>query len=90
MSTTMNPLMLELEDQAVIARAADAGFRLAQYETDQGHSVWEWRHGSDPRPQFVTRRVAVHWMAEFLERDAGLPFVARDGQAYEDRPRSAA
>ena len=90
MATLMNPLIVELEDQAVIARAADAGYRLAQYETDSGQVVWEWRSGSGPRPQFVTRRVAVHWMAEFLDRDAGLPFVARDGQAYEERPRPAA
>jgi hypothetical protein len=86
MATALNPSIIELEDQVVIAHAADAGFRLARDETANGQTVWEWRHGTDPRPQFVTRRVAVHWMAEFLERDAGLPFVARDGQAYEDRP----
>jgi hypothetical protein len=89
MATALNPLMIELEDQVVIAHAADAGFRLARYETESGRAVWEWRHGADPRPQFVNRRVAVHWMAEFLEREAGLPFVAREGQAYEERPPTA-
>lgn len=82
MTITMNPLMLELEEQSVIARAADEGYRLAHYETDSGQTVWEWRRGSEPRPQFATRRVAVHWMGEFLGRVGGLAFVSDAGQAY--------
>ena len=83
MTMTTNPLVTELEDQAVIARAADEGFRLVQSETGTGALVWEWRRGSEPRPQFSTRRVAVHWMHEFLTRESGgLAFVSDAGQAY--------
>ena len=71
----------ELEVQHVIARAADAGFRLSRHETEDGQLVWEWRRGSEPRPRFVTRRVAVHWMSEFLEREAAVPYVSDTGQA---------
>ena len=80
--TVMNPLILELEDQVVIARAADEGFRLVQYETPSGHLSWEWRRGDDPRPQFTNRHVAVHWMAEFLAHDEhGVPYVSDAGQS---------
>ena len=65
MATTLDPLD-ELLEQAVIARAVARGFRLFQYETDSGQLVWEWRRGTEPRPQFVTRRVALHWMAQQL------------------------
>ncbi len=65
----MNPLVVEIEEQSVVDRAADRGFRLMQHETETGQLVWEWRRGSEPRPQFVTRRVALHWMDEFLAKD---------------------
>jgi hypothetical protein len=81
MLSTLDPLATELEAQLVIARAADAGFRLASHETDAGQVVWEWRRGSEPRPQFVTRRVAVHWMGEFLEREGAVAFVSDLGQS---------
>jgi hypothetical protein len=80
----MNPLVpeAELEDDIVLARAAHAGFRLVQYETDTGQLIWEWRHANDPRPQFVTRRVALHWMTQLLERERGVPFVSSAGLSY--------
>jgi hypothetical protein len=62
-------LSVELEDQAVIARAADAGFRLVPFETERGTRSWEWRRGNEPRPQFVSRRVALHWMRELLAHE---------------------
>ena len=62
-----HPLALEVEDQVIIARAADAGFRLVPTATDRGTRSWEWRRGNEPRPQFTNRRVALHWMGEFLE-----------------------
>ena len=77
----LDPLAIELEAQLVIARAADAGFRLVSHETDGGQLVWEWRRGAEPRPQFVTRRVAVHWMGEFLEREGAVAFVSDLGQS---------
>jgi hypothetical protein len=77
-----DPLVPLQEDQTVLARAADAGFQLVQCETDTGQLVWEWRRGNEPRPQFVTRRVAIHWMAEFLTREHKVAFVSKIGQSY--------
>ncbi len=51
---------------ALIEAAASDGFSLVQYETPTGKLVWEWRRGDEPRPQFVTRRVALFWMEEWL------------------------
>jgi hypothetical protein len=70
------------DDAIVIARAADAGFRLVQYETDTAQLVFEWRRRDEPRPQFVTRRVAIHWMAELLEREHGVAFISNAGLSY--------
>jgi hypothetical protein len=55
--------------EVVMAAAAEAGFELAQFETADGITIWEWRRGSEPRPQFVTRRVALVWMQELLSRE---------------------
>jgi hypothetical protein len=73
----------ELEAQEVIARAADHGFRLVQFETELGQDVWEWRNGDQPRPRFATRRVALHWMTECLARDGRLAFVSNVGESYD-------
>ncbi len=59
----------------VISRAEHDGFHLVHLETDTGQRVWEWHRGAEPKPRFVSRRAAVEWMAEFLQRDGGLPFV---------------
>ena len=81
MATLTNPLAEELEQQAVIAQDAHAGFHLVHYKTPTGQVVWERRRGDEPRPQFVTRRVAVHWMQEILERGSPVSFVSNDGRA---------
>jgi hypothetical protein len=78
-----------VEDETVVFHAADLGFQLVQYETDNGQLAWEWRRGNEPRPQFVTRRVAIHWMAEFLALDHRAPFVSMAGQLYWYEPRRA-
>lgn len=62
-------LSVELEDQSIIAQAADAGFRLVPFSTERGTQSWEWRRGSEPRPQFTNRRVALHWMSDLLARE---------------------
>jgi hypothetical protein len=59
----------ELHEEAIVSRAAEQGFALFQYEAESGQLVWEWRRGTEPRPQFVTRRVALHWMADWLRHD---------------------
>jgi hypothetical protein len=66
MAATIYPTMRERNDQVVVDRASARGFVLVQCETEQGQLVWEWRHGADPRPRFVSRRVAVEWMSERL------------------------
>ena len=53
-------------DESVLAHARELGFELATYESDAGQTIFEWRRGDEPRPQFVTRRVALLWMDEFL------------------------
>ena len=74
--------MSDFDDETVIASAAAAGFRLVQYETDAGQLVWEWRRGDESRPQFVTRRVAIHWMTELLARERTVLFVSDVGLSY--------
>jgi len=51
---------------AVVVEARALGFELVTYESDAGQIIYEWRRGDEPRPQFVTRRVALLWMQEFL------------------------
>jgi len=51
---------------AVLTEARSLGFELATYESDAGQLIFEWRRGDEPRPQFVTRRVALQWMQELL------------------------
>jgi hypothetical protein len=63
MATTIDPLFDD-QDEGIAVRAAD--FRLTQYETEHGQLVWEWRHATEPCPQFVSRRVALQWMHEWL------------------------
>jgi hypothetical protein len=77
-----SPLVARFEDAIVIAHAADLGFQLVHYETDTGQQVWEWRRGNEPRPQFATRRVAIHWMKELLTRVHGVGFVSNTGPSY--------
>jgi hypothetical protein len=52
----------------LLTRARDAGFSLVQYETDTGQLVFEWRHGNDRGPQFLTRHLAWSWLSDRLER----------------------
>jgi hypothetical protein len=56
--------------EAIVERAAAAGFELLQHETPHGQLVWEWRCGDEPRPQFVSRRVAFNFMDDWLRRNA--------------------
>jgi hypothetical protein len=53
-------------DDALLAHARELGFELVSYESAAGQLIFEWRRGDEPRPQFVTRRVALLWMEEFL------------------------
>jgi hypothetical protein len=68
MAMVDNPLS-GFEAGAVVEAAARHGFELVELETAEGITIWEWRRGSEPRPQFVTRRVALVWMQELLSRE---------------------
>jgi hypothetical protein len=59
----------EEEFANIVERAAAEGFQLVQYETTQGQLVWEWRRGDESRPQFVSRRVALNFMDDWLRRN---------------------
>jgi hypothetical protein len=52
----------------LLDEAARLGFALVDYVTPSGQTVWEWRCGDGPRPQFVTERVARQWMSEWIDR----------------------
>jgi len=69
----MAPASRSLDEQFVdvFTRAAAQGFELVQYETPHGQLVCEWRRGDEPSPQFVTRRVALSYMDDWLRRNAG-------------------
>ena len=82
----MHQLVPALEEHTVLAWAADAGYRLVQCETDTGQLIWEWRHGDEPRPQFVARRVAIDWMTELLARERTVAFVSTVGVSCSRHP----
>ncbi len=50
----------------LLVDAAALGFELVTYQSDSDQTIWEWRQGDGPRPQFVTERVARQWMADWL------------------------
>ena len=58
--------ILDPHAEPVLIDARALGFELVTYESDAGQLIHEWRRGDEPRPQFVTRRVALQWMQEFL------------------------
>ena len=57
------------DEDSIVERAAASGFQLVEYETSDGQRVCEWQRGDEPRPQFVSRRVALNYMADRLRRD---------------------
>jgi hypothetical protein len=69
-------------DDKLLEQAATLGFELVSYQSETDQTVWEWRQGDGPRPQFVTERVARQWMAEWLARQ---PEVAQPQPLAERR-----
>jgi hypothetical protein len=70
-------------EDTLLATAAALGFDLISYQSETDQTVWEWRHGDGPRPQFVTERVAREWMTDWLARQ---PEVAQP-QPLDERRR---
>lgn len=56
-------------EHKVVSAAQRAGRALVHFETDTGQVVWSWSRRDEGGPQFLTRRVALAWMADVLERD---------------------
>jgi len=56
-------------DEFILERASNDNFQLVERETDSGQLMFEWRWGKRryPGPEFVSRRHAIDWMAEYLE-----------------------
>jgi hypothetical protein len=52
----------------VIEAARRAGRSLTHYEADTGQQIWSWSRSDGTGPLFLTRRAAITWMAEVLER----------------------
>lgn len=69
---------------ALLDEAARLGFDLVSYQTESDQTVWEWRQGDGPRPQFLTQRVARQWMTEWLARQ---PDVA-EPEPLDERRRA--
>jgi hypothetical protein len=71
----------------LLEKAAALGFELVSYQTEADQTVWEWRQGEGPRPQFVTERVARQWMTEWLENHPDMS--APEGLDERRRARTA-
>ena len=82
-TTTRHPHDDHFEE--IVERAAAEGFALVQFEASEGQLLWEWRRGDEPRPQFVSRRVALNFMDDWLRRHNGTrrraPIRRRDRRA---------
>ena len=72
METTMPAQSAVDSRDSLLERAADLGFVLVSFVTPSGQAVWEWRRGDEPRPQFVTERVARRWMSQWLTNSQDL------------------
>jgi hypothetical protein len=55
-------------EEEVLSAARRSDQVLVQFETDTGQVVWSWSARDAGGPQFLTRRVALTWMADVLER----------------------
>jgi hypothetical protein len=55
-------------EAAIVDAARAVGRSLVQLETDTGQVVWSWSRADGTGPLFLTRRVALTWMADLLER----------------------
>jgi hypothetical protein len=83
-ATVESPPEPDAQPDVLLEEAAQLGFELVSYQTESDQTVWEWRQGDGPRPQFVAERVARQWMAEWLARQPDLV----QPEPLEDRRRS--
>jgi hypothetical protein len=57
-------------DDVILGRAAQHDCELCETETPEGQLVYSWRwHKNEPGPQFLSRDLAMAWMAEWLDDD---------------------
>jgi hypothetical protein len=63
-----HPVGSEEWESEVIEFARRMGRSLRETEADTGQQLWSWSRADGTGPLFLTRRVAMDWMAELLER----------------------
>ncbi len=51
----------------IIESARQAGHSLSCAEADTGQVIWSWSRSDGTGPLFLTRRVALSWMADELD-----------------------
>ena len=51
----------------IIEAARQAGHSLRWAEADTGQVIWSWSPSDGTGPLFLTRRVALSWMADELD-----------------------
>ena len=62
----------------LLGRARQHDCELYEHETPEGQVVYSWRwHRQDPGPQFLSRQLAMAWMAEWLEEDTASQGLSR-------------
>lgn len=52
----------------IIEAARRAGRSLRKAEADTGQIIWSWSRSDGTGPMFLTRRIALTWMADLIER----------------------
>jgi hypothetical protein len=56
----------------LVDAARRAGHTLSAGEADTGQTIWSWSRSDGTGPAFLTRRAALSWMADLLERSRTL------------------
>ena len=65
-------------DDVILGRAAQHDCELLQTETPEGQVVYSWLwHRKEPGPQFLSRDLAMAWMAEWLDDDTASQRLSR-------------
>jgi hypothetical protein len=74
----MNPSDGNELDDMILGRAAQHDCELCETETPEGQVLYSWRwQGTEPGPQFLSRDLAMAWMAEWLDDDTASQGLSR-------------
>ena len=76
-------------DEFLIGRARQHDCELFEHETPEGQLVYSWRwQRQEPGPQFLSRQLALAWMAEWLEEDTASQGLSRSALSEQRDPNS--